>query len=68
MYLNKMIFVIEKCCVFFAVRAEFLNIIYHSNDFTLILSLSGRAGIAWVPFNNEMFFIPLEIKRLWLLP
>jgi hypothetical protein len=56
-----------KCCVFFAVRTEYLNIIYmgfgfttyHPNVFTLILSLSdGRAGTAWEPSNYMMLFLP----------
>jgi hypothetical protein len=37
---------------------------HHPNVFTPILSLSeGRAGIAWVPSNNMLFF-PLRYNRL----
>jgi hypothetical protein len=69
--LNQLILLMEKRCVFFAVRTELLIIIHmsfvfnsqastthHPNVFTPILSLSeGRAGIAWVP-SNKMLFPP----------
>jgi hypothetical protein len=35
--IKRLIFVVAKCGVFFAVRSEFLNVIYRSSDFKAFL-------------------------------
>jgi hypothetical protein len=82
--INQLSIVMLKCCVFFEVRTEFLNIIqtraskclylfeatpYHNVlTFTLFLP-EGRAGVAWERSNKMMLFLPpRKIKYLSFHP
>jgi hypothetical protein len=70
---NQFIFVMVKCCVFFAVRTEFLNIIYTSFGFKGLISnegyrLHGRWLVLCMADGNLLFTVLRDIKFLYWVP
>jgi hypothetical protein len=59
---NKLVFVMVKCCVFFAVRAEFLNIIYMSFGFKGLIFKYQDGWMAGAVMNVKTWTYNLKRK------